>query len=134
MGAPTMTSPNVQTIERLYDDFGRGDIPAVLGRLDPRVEWTVMDGSPYPGTYTGPDAVLNGIFMRLGTEWEGFRAEPHEYLDAGEHVVALGRYHGSYRAGGRSMSAAFAHVWTLRDGRVARFRQYFDTRKMVEAM
>lgn len=134
MGAPTMTSPNVQTIERLYDDFGRGDIPAVLGRLDPRVEWIVMDGSPYPGTYTGPDAVLNGIFMRLGTEWEGFGVEPHEYLDAGEHVVALGRYNGSYRTTGRSMSAAFAHVWTLRDGRVVRFRQYFDTRKMVEAM
>ena len=135
MGAQTMTaSANVQTMQRLYDAFGRGDIPGVLGALDPNVEWVEMDGAPYPGTFTGPEAVLNGVFMRLGTEWEGFRAEPHEYLDAGEHVVALGRYSGTYRASGTAMSAAFAHVWTLRDGRIVRFRQYADTRRLMEAL
>ena len=134
MGAQTMTSTNVQTIERQYDAFGRGDIPAVLGGFDPAIEWTSMEGSPYPGTFIGPEAVLNNVFMRLGTEWEGFQAKVHEFLDAGETVVALGTYSGVNRATGRAMSAEFAHVWTFRDGRVVRYRQYADTRKLADAM
>jgi ketosteroid isomerase-like protein len=65
--------------------------------------------------------------------WDNYRAQPTEFIDAGDTVVALGRYSGTYKATGRSMDAAFAHVWTLRDGRVVRFRQYMDTRKMAEA-
>ena len=125
---------NVQLMEQLYDAFGRGDVPTVLGAFDQRIEWTSTEGSPYPGTFIGPQAVLDGVFMRLGTEWEGFRIEIGEYIDGGDQVVALGRYSGTYRGTGRSMNAAFAHVWTLRDGRIVRYRQYVDSRKMAEAL
>ena len=134
MPTSTATRANVDLIEQLYDAFARGDIPGVLGAFDPQIEWTSAEGALYPGTFIGPDAVLSNVFARIGGEWDGFRVEPAEYLDAGDHVVALGRYSGTYRATGRAMSAAFAHVWTVRDGRVVRFRQYADTRKMAEAL
>jgi len=134
MGAHVMTSSNVQIIEQLYESFARGDIARVLGAMDPQVEWTSAEGSIYPGTFVGPDAVLNNVFARLGSEWEGFQAAATEFLDAGETVVALGRYSGMYRETGRSMSAAFAHVWTMREGRIVRYRQYVDTRKIAEVL
>ena len=134
MGATTAVGSNVRVMEQLYEAFGRGDIPTVLGAFDANIEWTSAEGAPYPGTFVGPQAVLDGVFMRLGTEWEGFRAEAQEFIDGGDQVVALGRYHGAYRATGRSMTAAFAHVWTLRDARIVRYRQYVDTRKMAEAL
>jgi uncharacterized protein len=134
MATETATRSNVQLIRQLYQAFARGDVPGVLGTFDPGIEWISAEGAPYPGTFIGPDAVVSNIFARIGSEWDGFRVEPAEVLDAGEHVVALGRYHGAYKQTGRAMSAAFAHVWTVRDGRVVRFRQYVDTRKMVEAM
>jgi hypothetical protein len=134
MGPATAISTNVQLMENLYAAFSRGEIRAVLGLFDPQIEWVSADGAPYPGTFRGPQAVLEGVFMRLGSEWEGFRADATEFIDGGDQVVALGRYRGTYRATGRGMEAAFAHVWTLREGRVVRYRQYVDSRKMAEAL
>jgi ketosteroid isomerase-like protein len=125
---------NADTIRRLYDDFGKGDIPAVLGAMDPQIEWKEADGFPYPGTYVGPDAVLQGVFMRLGTEWDGYQAVADEVLDAGDTVVGLGHYSGRYKATGKEFRAPFAHVFRLRDGKIVRFQQYTDTALVQAAL
>jgi len=49
---------NTDTVRTTYDALARGDVPAVLGFLDPNIDWTEADGFPYAGTYHGPDAVL----------------------------------------------------------------------------
>jgi ketosteroid isomerase-like protein len=134
MGTSTAIRSNVDLLEQLYGAFARGDIPTVLAAMDPQIEWTSAEGSPYRGTFIGPDAVLTNIFARMGSEWDDFRVEPTEHLDAGDNVVTLGRYSGTYKATGRGMNAAFAHVWTLRDGRITRYRQYVDTLKVAEAL
>lgn len=130
----TMTGTNVHLVEKLYDAFGRGDVGAVLGAFDPNIEWRSSEGAPYPGTFHGPDAVLQNVFMRIATEWEGFGIEIEELIDGGDQVVMLGRYSGTYRATGKSMSAVVAHVWTIRDGRLVRYRQFLDSRKLAEAL
>jgi len=43
-----------------------------------------------------------------------WQAVVHQWLDAGETIVALGEYRGVYKATGRSTTAAFAHVYDLR--------------------
>ena len=118
---------NLDSVRGVYDAFARGDIPAVLGFLSPDSEWTEAEGFPYGGTYVGPEAVLQGVFMRLGTEWEGFAAVPDEFIDGGETVVALGEYSGTYKATGKSFRANFAHVWKVKGGKAVRFTQYVDT-------
>jgi len=118
---------NLKLVQSVYDAFGKGDIPTVLGSLSPEVQWTEAEGFPYGGTYVGPAAVLEGVFMRLGTEWEGFSAVPEEFIDGGETVVALGKYGGTYKATGKSFQANFAHVWKVREGQAVRFIQYVDT-------
>jgi uncharacterized protein len=118
---------NLNSVRGVYDAFARGDIPAVLGFLSPDINWTEAEGFPYGGTYTGPDAVLEGVFMRLGTEWEGFAAVPDEFIDGGGTVVVLGKYSGTYKATGKSFQANFAHVWKVREGKAVRFVQYVDT-------
>jgi uncharacterized protein len=118
---------NLAAIRGAYEAFSRGDVPAVLGVLAADVSWTEAEGFPYGGTYVGPESVLQGVFMRLGTEWEGYAAVPREFVADGDTVVALGLYSGKYLATGKSFSAPFAHVWELRDGKVVKFRQYTDT-------
>ena len=49
-------------------------------------------------------------------------------------IAARGEYRGTYRATGRSTTAAFAHVYRLRGGRIVRFEQFTDTLKVAEAM
>jgi hypothetical protein len=59
---------------------------------------------------------------------------PAEFIDAGDTIVALGKYSGKYKASGKSFEAQFAHVWRLRDGKAVRFTQYTDTLKVREAL
>lgn len=122
-----MSNQNLAAIQGAYAAFAKGDVPGVLGVLDPNIAWTEAEGFPYGGTYNGPNAVLEGVFMKLGTEWEGFSAVPAELIDGGDTIVALGKYSGKYRATGKSFEADFAHIWKFRDGKVFRFIQYVDT-------
>ncbi len=121
-------------IRGLYEAFGRGDVPAVLGTLDENVEWTEAEGFPYGGTYHGPNAVLENVFMKLGSEWEGFSAVPHKIIDGGDDVVALGTYTGKYLATGKSISVPYAHAWTLKEGKAVRFQQYTDTAIVAKSL
>jgi uncharacterized protein len=125
---------NLNSVRAVYDAFAKGDIPAVLGFLSPDIEWTEAEGFPYGGTYVGPKAVLEGVFMRLGGEWEGFAAVPHEFIDGGDSVVALGKYSGTYKSTGKSFQANFAHVWKVEDGKAVRFVQYVDTLLVTQAL
>ena len=131
-----MPQQNVDVIRGLYDSFSRGDVPVVLGQMDPQIEWNeaenfiYADGNPY----VGPQAVLTGVFMRLGTDWEGFSVAPAKFLDAGDHVVVLGTYSGTHKRTGKAVRAQLAHVWELRDGKVVRFQQYTDTKQFADAV
>lgn len=118
---------NKETISNIYSAFGRGDIPAVLDALTPDAQWTEAAGFPYAGTYTGPDEILQSVFMKLGSEWDNYVAVAHELVAEGDTVVAVGEYSGTYKATGKSFVAPMVHVWKLADGKVTRFHQHTDT-------
>ncbi len=118
---------NGEIIKGLYDSFATGNIPGVLGAMDENIAWTEAEGFIYGGTYTGPNAVLENVFMKFGTEWDGFSAVPDQIVDGGDIVVGLGTYSGKYLKTGKSVTVPFAHAWTLRDGKIIKFTQYTDT-------
>jgi ketosteroid isomerase-like protein len=117
---------NRAIVETAYANFAAGDVEAFLSILDPNVTWTDAEGYPYAGTYVGPDALLEGLIARIGAEWDDYTAVPTTYIAAGDRVVALGDYSGTYKATGRSVEAPFAHVWHFEDGKVVSFRQFTD--------
>ena len=125
---------NTETIRRLYDAFARGDMESVLNVLAADVAWTEAEGFPYAGTYVGPDAVLQNVLMKLGGEWEGFSAIPHEFVTEGETVIALGDYSGTFNATGKAFEAPFVHIWKFEGGKVKTFRQLTDTAVVRRAL
>ena len=131
-----MSQNNVDVIRAMYAAFGRGDVPSVLAVLDPQIEWLEAENFIYAdrNPYIGPNAVLEGVFMRLATEWDGFTVSPEEILDAGEIVVARGYYSGTYKKTGKQVRAQLAHFLTLRDGKVIKFQQYTDTAQFERAV
>lgn len=131
-----MSQENVRLVRSLYEAFGRGDVPAVLAAMDPRIEWNEAENFPYAdkNPYLGPAAIVEGVFARLGGEWDGFEVVLEELLDAGDAVVTTGRYKGVYKKTGARIHAQFAHVWKLRDGRIVGFQQYTDTAQVAKAV
>lgn len=126
---------SADVVKGLYGAFGRGDVPAVLGALDSQVQWREAEGFHYaPGNpYVGPQAVAEGVFMRLVSEVDNFAVVPERFIDGGDTVAVEGRYRGTMKATGRPIDAQFAHVWELRDGKVVRFQQYTDTNQWTQA-
>ena len=127
---------NSKTVEAFYAAMGRGDMPFVIGILDPQIVWNEAENFVYAdhSPYVGLDAVLTGLFARLGGDWDGFSAVPREIVDGGETVVALGRYGGTYKATGVKVDAQFVHVFKFRDGKIAKFQQYTDTAQFQKAV
>lgn len=125
---------NVELIKGLYQSFAAGDIESVLALFDPQILWIESDGLPYSGTFVGPEAIVQGVFGKIGAEWDNFSARVDEFIDAGDQVVTLGADSGTFKATGKSMSAPAASVWTLRDGKIVKFVQYIDTLKVASAV
>lgn len=125
-----MSKENVAVIKGIYEAFGRGDVPAVLGAMTPDIVWNEAENFPYAdrNPYVGPQAVLEGVFGRVLADWEGFQVVPEEILDAGETtVVMLGRYRGTHKVTGKAKNPQIVHVWRITNGKASRFQQYADT-------
>ncbi|WP_245274524.1 nuclear transport factor 2 family protein [Mesorhizobium sp. L2C066B000] len=73
----------------------------LLAALTPDARWTEAEGFPYAGTYVGAEAIITGVFRRLATEWIGYRADVHTYLEDGDRIAAFGVYSGTYKAMGK---------------------------------
>lgn len=127
---------NVNLLKNLYDAFGRGDIPTVLGMMSQDIKWHEAESHPYMPSgkaFEGPDDVLN-LFIKVGAEWDGFTVHPKSFHDAGNSVIVEARYTGKYKATGKSMDAQVCHIWDVTDGKVTRFQQYVDTAKLRDVM
>ena len=119
----------IDVVRAVYEAFGAGDIPRVLALFDEQIVWTEADNFPYAdgNPYVGPQAVLEGVFARCGSEWDGFAVQVDEMIDAEDVVLVLGRYLGTYKATGKEQSTQLAHVWWVKEDKIVRFQQYADT-------
>lgn len=119
---------NKEIIESAYAAFAKGDVAAVLGVMDPKIEWTEAEGWPlYNGTFVGPQAIVDGVFLRVGEIGDNFSVSPSQLVADGDTVVALGTYTWNTKGSGAPAEVKIAHVWTLDDGKIVRFQQHVDT-------
>jgi ketosteroid isomerase-like protein len=127
-------SDNARLVRGAYDAFAKGDIPAILALIDDRCEWFEAEHSTHwsGGPLVGPQAVLEGVFMHIPEDFDGFTVTVRRVVDAGDTILVEVRYTGTGRATGRPFDAQAAHVWDMRDGKVVRWQQYADTLQLAE--
>jgi len=127
---------NQAVVQSLYSAFAAGDGATISGLLAADLVWMEAEGGPYAdrNPYNGPGAVFDGVFGRIGAEFEGFVVTPQTYLVNGDTVAAFGRYTGTNRATGEALDAQFVHVFTVTGGRITHFQQYTDTAQWVDVV
>jgi ketosteroid isomerase-like protein len=123
---------NKELIQKVYAGFASGDIAAVMTALADDIAWTEADGFPLAGTYIGPQAVLAGVFMRLGEFSDNWAVVVDRLVADGDTVVANGKYTWKNKKSGEPCEVRMAHVWTLADGKAISFLQHVDTAKVRE--
>jgi ketosteroid isomerase-like protein len=121
-----------EVVEGLYAAFANGD-GARLGALLEETHWVEASGMPYGGTYRGFGDIAANVFGPIGRDVQDFSAVPDEIIFAGDdRVLALGRYRGTGVGG--ALDAPFAHLWTVRDGRITHFVQHVDSHLFRQAV
>jgi len=125
-----MTNP-IDTVRAFYDALASGNAPGALGLMADDIEWNTMWHYKVAGR--GPQAVAEGVLMPMMAEWSHFSLNPTELIAQGNTVVSLGNFTGLHGTSGKKATAGYAHVWTVSDGRISRFRQYIDTLAIAEA-
>jgi ketosteroid isomerase-like protein len=130
-----MSEDNLDLVRRGYDAFGRGDIPGLLALFDEEIQW-VTPGPPElatSGRRTGRQAVAE-FFGSVNEVFDIQRFEPREFIAQGERVVVLGSETARVRATGTTLELDWVHAFTMRNGKVVAFQEFFDTAAVVAAM
>ncbi len=66
--------------------------------------------------------------------FDDFRSEPVEMIDAGEEkVIAVTRVSGRAKLSGVETDLTYAVVYTIRDGQIARGREYWTRDEALKA-
>src|SRR5919205_4193036 len=125
----------VGVVQQGYEAFGRGDIPAVLDLLTEDVEWTMQGPSviPFAGTFRGREGIAE-FFSLLDETLEFEQFEPRQFIGQGDTVVVLGYERDVVKKTGRGFEEDWAHVYTLRDGKIATGLFLEDTAAYIEAL
>ena len=123
-----MSEQNKEIVNQAYSNFKTGNINGLLDLMADDVNWTLpqMEGVPFAGTRTGRDSV-GEFFQSVNSTQESLRFEPRELIAEGDKVVALGNYQWRVKANAHEFGGDFAHVFTIRDGKIVAFNEYMDT-------
>jgi uncharacterized protein len=125
---------NTQLIQRVYQSVKAGNIQSLLNVLaaDVRFEMPEITNVPFAGTWRGPGRVAQ-FFARMREVQDIVEFKPEEFIAQNDKVVVLGRFTMVVRATGRTSQSAWAHVWTIEEGKVKSMREYVDTLAVSKA-
>ena len=129
-----MSQENVEIVRDAAAAFNRGDLDAWLEYWTDDIDYRAVEGAlDDRGPMHGKDAV-QAYFQDWLDTFDDLKAEPLELIDAAdEQVVTVLRFGGRAKLSGVEADLTFAVVYTLRDGKVARGREYWTRDEALEA-
>ena len=119
---------NIAVAQQGYNNFKTGNIVALVEQTTDDIVWQLpeVEGVALSGTRTGRDGVVE-FFATVARDQEVIEFEPREFVAQNDKVVVFGHYRWRVRNTGREFESDFVHVFTIRDGKIAAFREHFDT-------
>jgi ketosteroid isomerase-like protein len=133
-----MSQENVEIVRTLLDGFAHRQHERAFELYDPEIEWDasrlVVELPDAAGVYHGHEGVRT-YWRSWLSAWSDLDFEVQDVVDGGDEVVALIR---NQRQWGRQSGivtevAPYGLVFTIRDGKVVRWRAYPDQDSALEA-
>jgi ketosteroid isomerase-like protein len=128
-----MSQENVEIVRRCYGLGADRDFSTLSELAHPDVVVDLSRNVFNPGVHRGLDAFRHFV-EQVDEMWEDFQIEPEEFIDAGDNVFVASRMSGRGRGSGVEVEMRAFAVWTLREGKVSRWRAgYRDRAEALEA-
>jgi ketosteroid isomerase-like protein len=136
-----MSRENMEIMEGLMAGVAGMDKQAMIAALpeliaqtcDPEIEWVEDPSRPDHGVYRGHDAVRES-WTRWLELWDKYGLEAERFVDCGDDVLIVAREHARGLASGATVGARNYAVVTLRDGKIIRYREFYDEQRALEAV
>jgi uncharacterized protein len=131
-GQPTA----MEVVRAVYVSHRHRDTPGLVDLLTEDVEWHQAEGHPYYGgrPWRGPDEVVANVVDHINEDWDDYRTTVDEFIDAGDTIIVLGRYTGTYKATGGKVDAPVCTIYRVRDGKIWYWQQFTNTAAFRAAM
>ena len=131
-----MSQENIALVKGSYEAFQRGGTSTASWRCSTRTSngsYPVLRSfhSPAPAKATRGSGSSSLPWTK---RFEIQRFEPKEFLAVDDKVIVLGDDTGRVKATGTVVDTEWAHVMTIRNGKVVRFHEYEDTSALVDAL
>lgn len=119
---------NRQIVIEGYRDYQNGNIQGLLDRYHEDAEWSAPESEllPFSGNFHGKSGIAQ-FFAKLDASVQTIRFEPRQFIAEGDKVVVIGEASWLAKPTGRAYDSSWVHVFTLRDGKVARLEAFYDT-------
>jgi uncharacterized protein len=126
-----------QTIQTIYEAFGRGDVSTILSHLADDVDWNnsrvASKECPWNGNFAGK-AQVPGFFRAVGDNLALPVFQPHTFIENGTHVAVLLHIEGTVKKNDRPLVNDAGHFWGFDEhGKVNSYRHFNDTAMELEA-
>lgn len=128
-----MSQQNVEVVQRLYEAWGREEVPGPLELLDPKIEYVNPEGAIEPGIRRGLPA-FNAAIEKLFDGWATWKMEPEQYRGAKNQVAVTIRYQARARRSGVTIEGRESALLTLQDGKIVRYEWFHGPEDALEAM
>lgn len=108
---------NIDTVKHIYEAFSRGDIPAIVDKLDPNIEWDVEASTPGVSWLQPRRGAANiPAFFESLAPLSFQRFEPHTFFVNGNKVFVLVALDVTHVASGKQYRFPYeGHLWVFND-------------------
>lgn len=127
-----MASQNVEIVQRALEANERRDVEGLFALLDEDFEVIASDVLPWGGRYKGRDGMLEFLKQFGGHVTAAIDAD--ELVEAGNHVIAIGRATGELNATGDQFAVRLIDVFELRDGKIRSLTIHLETPALLDAL
>lgn len=119
---------NIELVLQLYDAFSKKNINVILKLLSDEVEWGEPENpyNPAGGTRKGHAGFME--WLNIGKEAEDILVlEPKRFLCDNDSVAVIGYMKCKAKITGKIYESDFVHFVVIKDNKIAKFQEFFDT-------
>ena len=136
-----MSQENVELVEGIFAGTEIGDKRALLAALpeliaqfcDPDIEWIEDPQRPDSRVYHGHEGVQQS-FERWLEQWDEYGSEADRFIDCGDDVLVIAHEHARGRVSRANVSSRIYMAFTIRAGKIARYREFYDEHEALKAV
>lgn len=130
-----MSHENVEVVRRVYEHFrATGDsLGDLSGFVAADFEFAPTRELDAGASYRGLEGFRRFLESFFG-EFDDVRAEPHEFIDAGDRVFVALTFHARGKRSGAAVAWSVFAAWTVQDGMLTCLQMFTDRAEALEVV